>query len=73
MCFANSILEENLMNYQFTDPTRSNWNFSNPKHLYSYFLGGQYWDKDMLLIDYDDVSKNIAEYIQFYWIETAER
>jgi hypothetical protein len=72
LCFSNALVKEKLNNYQITDPKRSNWSISSLKDLYSYFLAGKYWDQDMLLIDYDDASKNIGDYVIRYDIMTGE-
>ena len=72
LCFANTLLEEKLKNYHFTDPTKSDWSTSKLKNLYTNFLAGGYWDQDMLSINYDDVTKNIGDYVIFYSVMTNE-
>ena len=68
-CFSNSLIEEKLNNYQITVPNKSKRNVSSLKHLYSDFLSGNYWDQDMLRIDYDDVTKNIDDYLMRYVVD----
>ena len=72
LCFSNVLIDEKLKQYGIIDPNNSNWTARSLKHLYSYFLGGYYWHEDLLQIDYNDVSKNISDYIVSYDIFTTK-
>ena len=72
-CFRNSLIEEKLNAYQITDPYGLNWTYISLKDLYSDFLAGYYWDQDMLLIDYDNVTKKIGDYLIRFQILVDEK
>jgi hypothetical protein len=72
LCFANSLIDEKLNQYAIKVQPGSNAHMYTMRELYSFFLAGEYWNPDMLQIDYDDVTKNIDDYVLSYEIVTTK-
>ena len=62
LCWTQAIDEEKLKGYGST--------FTSTK--YGWFLTGHYWDKDMLLVDYENVTLNFDDYIIQYGYDTKK-
>ena len=71
LCFSNVIIDEKIEEYGIMDPFYSNWSTMAPRELYNGFLAGGYWNQDMLKLDYDYISKNIADYVLSYRLDTT--
>ena len=66
----NLINGDKLKEQGLTDPKRSNCNISSMRYYYNLFLAGHYWHSDMMAIDYNIVTKKIADYIVSYEVIT---
>ena len=61
-CFTNTLEEKNLKKYG--DNLTST--------LYYYFLTGEFWDPNLLMVDYDIVTQNLDEYVLAYGYRTSD-